>query len=170
MSDFFNALALLIIASLTLSAFFTALGTLFPKRTAKTRTVAEIMPGRATLVGFVNFLFFGAAGLALLTLADRISQGFVKIIFLVPALVFLAALIIGLCFGLTGIVRLVGARVAPQQGEVARIIAGTLTLGWGSALPFVGWFLLLPYIGWLGLGAFIISFFYREHPSTPDAV
>jgi hypothetical protein len=26
----------------------------------------------------------------------------------------------------------------------------------------VGWFLLLPYAAWLGLGAFIISFVYRE--------
>lgn len=170
MKDFFNLLAILALASLSLSAFFSALNLLFPRRTAKTRTVAEAMPGRATLVGFINFLFFGAAGLALITLADRVGNGLLKAIFILPALVFLALLLISLCFGLAGMTLLIGARLAPHRSEVVRVIAGTLTLGWGSALPFVGWFLLLPYIGWLGLGAFIIGFFYRERATTPNAL
>ena len=170
MNDFFNLLAILIIISLSLSAFFTVINLLFPQRTAKTRTVAEAMPGRATLVGFINFLFFGAAGLALITLADRVGNGLLKIIFTLPALVFLATLFISLGFGLAGMTLLVGARLAPHRSDVVRVIAGTLTLSWGSALPIVGWFLLLPYIGWLGLGAFIIGFFYRERPPTSDAL
>lgn len=168
MNDFFNLLAILIIISLSLSAFFTALNLLFPHRTAKTRLVAEAMPGRATLVGFINFLFFGAAGLALITLADRVSNGLLKLVFSLPALVFLATLFVGLCFGLAGITLLVGVRLAPHRSAAAHILAGTLTLSWGSALPIVGWLLLLPYICWLGLGAFIIGLFYRERPPTSD--
>lgn len=168
MNDFFNLLAILILISLSLSAFFTALNVLFPHRTAKTRLVAEAMPGRATLVGFINFLFFGAAGLVLITLADQVSNGLLKIIFTLPALVFLATLFVGLCFGLAGIALMVGARLAPHRGAAARVLAGTLILSWGSILPIVGWFLLLPYISWLGLGAFIIGLFYRERPPTPD--
>ncbi len=170
MRDFFNLLAILIIASVSLSAFFTVLSALFPKRTAKTRTVADLMPGRAALVGFVNFLFFGAAGLTLLTLANRVDNGLLKIILTLPALICLALLFIGLSFGLTGVAQLAGARIAPTRSDIARVIVGTLALGWGSALPIVGWFLLLPYIGWLGLGAFIIGFFYRERPPTTDAL
>lgn len=162
MNDFFNALALLLIASVSLSAFFTALSALFPKRTTETRAVADVMPGRAVLVGLVNFLFFGAAGLALLILADRVSNGALKIIFALPALVFLTTLFVGLSFGLASVAQLAGARLAPTRSEMTRIIIGTLALGWGSALPIVGWFVLLPYISWLGLGAFIIGFFYRE--------
>lgn len=169
MNDFFNLLALVLMASLGLSAFFTALSALFPKRTRQTSKVADLMPGRATLVGFVNFLFFGAAGLILLTLADRMSNGLLKLIFLLPALLFVATLFIGLCFGLAGVALLAGARLAPLRGDVARTVVGTLVLGWGSALPVVGWFLLWPYIGWLGLGAFIIGFFYREPLPISDA-
>lgn len=170
MRDFLNLLAMLFIGSLSLSAFFTALHLLFPYRTAKTRTVAEAMPGRAALAGFINFLFFGAAGLTFITLADRVGNGLLKIIFILPALLVLAALVIGLSFGLAGVALLVGARLMPHRSEAARVMVGTVTLGWGSVLPIVGWFLLLPYISWLGLGAFIISFFYREHPPTSDAV
>jgi hypothetical protein len=170
MNDFINLLALLFLGSLSLTALFTALSVLFPKRTGQTSKVADLMPGRATLVGLVNFLFFGAAGLTLLTLAERVGNGLLKIIFLLPALVFLVVLFISLCFGLAGVALLVGQRLAPQRGEVAQVMAGTLVVGWGSALPFVGWFLLLPYIGWLGLGAFIIAFFYRERPPASDIV
>jgi hypothetical protein len=168
MRDFPNLLGLLLIGSLSLSAFFTALSVLFPKRAVKTRTVADLMPGRATLVGLVNFLFFGAAGLILLTIANQVSNGVLKIIFTVPALVCLALLFGGLSFGLAGVAQLAGARLAPGRSDVTCAFVGSLALGWGSVLPIVGWFLLLPYIGWLGLGAFIIGFFYRERPPTME--
>lgn len=170
MNDFFNLVALVTLASLSLSAFFTALSALFPRRTAQTRSVADLMPGRAALVGFINFLFFGVAGLILLTLADRVNNGVLKIILTLPALVFLAALFVGLSFGLTGVAQLAGVRLAPTRSDPLRVMVGALALGWGSALPVVGWFVLLPYIGWLGLGAFIIGFFYREPPSTSNTL
>ncbi len=162
MRDFLNLLVALILGSLGLSAFFVALSVLFPRRIAKTRAVADAVPGRAALVGLVNFLFFGVIAVALSGISDQLGNDLLRVLLIIPALVCAALLSVGLTFGLAGVVQLVGQRLSPQDHELKRMVAGTLVLGWACALPFVGWFGLLPYAGLLGLGAFIVSFFYRE--------
>jgi len=157
MSENTRPLFFFILVAISLVAFFVVLIALFPQRLAKTSAIADAMPGRAFLVGLVNFLFFGALAVALLALNDRVGHG----VLVIPALFFLTPLTMGLSFGLGGITQLLGRRLAPQKTELQRTIWGALTLGFACLLPFVGWFGLLPYTGLLGLGAFIISFFYR---------
>jgi hypothetical protein len=151
---------------LTSSALFVVLTALFPRRVAKTKTVADLMPGRAFAVGLVNFLFFGAITFILFTLVGQVGNDLLRVILALPALFFLSALSLGVSFGLAGVVGLVGERLAASQTEMRRTIWGTLALSLGSSLPFVGWFGLLPYAGLLGLGAFIISFFFRERATS----
>ncbi len=157
MSEILRPLLFFIVITISLVAFFIVLKALFPQRIAKTSAVADAMPGRAFLVGLVNFLFFGALAIILLALNDKFGKG----LLVIPALFFLTPLTIGLSFGLGGITQLLGQRLAPQKTELQRTIWGTLVLGFACLLPIVGWFGLLPYTALLGLGAFIISFFYR---------
>ena len=164
MTDIVRGLWVVALGSASLSALLVTLGALFPGRTAKARAVAEAMPGRSTLIGLINFLFFGAAGFVLFTLANNVSNGLLKVILILPALVCVAALSIGLSLGLAGVAQMVGARLWPQRPEWLRSLAAAIFLTWASAVPLVGWFLLLPYLLWLGLGAFIIGFVYREKP------
>ncbi len=153
---------ILILLYIGLVAYVTCLRLLFPRRIAKTRAVADALPGRALAVGAVNFLFFGALTFVLFTVANRLTNEVVKTLLVIPALFFLGLLGIGVSFGLTGVIEMLGERLAPAQTAFRRTLWGALTLGLGASLPFVGWFLLLPYAGLLGLGAFIVGFFWRE--------
>jgi hypothetical protein len=77
-----------------------------------------------------------------------------------PGTITLSLLVIGLIFGFTGLVQLIGERLAPAQGASLRTVAGALALSLASATPLVGWFALLPYAAVVGLGAFVLSFLY----------
>jgi hypothetical protein len=162
MEEILRIVIILIAFNIGLVAFFLTLRTLFPKRVAKTRNVAELMPGRSFAAGLVNYLFFGTLGFILISVADRIENGFGKALVTLPGLFLLTVLSIGLSFGLGGMVELIGERLAPAQTAFRRTLWGTLALSLGSAVPFVGWFLLLPYAGLVGLGAFIVGFVWKE--------
>lgn len=169
MNELIRLLALLIFGNLSLVAFFVVVSALFPRRVGGTRAVADAMPGRAFAVGMVNALFFGAIILVLLAIMSQVSRDgqLLNVLVGLPALFISVAMGAGVSFGLAGVVQLVGERLAPAHNEVRRTVWGALALGLGCALPFVGWFGLLPYASLLGLGAFIISFFYRERSTPP---
>jgi hypothetical protein len=164
--ELLNLVLALILLSIGLVAFFLALRVLFPRRIARTRMVAELMPGRALAVGVVNGLFFGILAFILLSIANNLGD-FGRIVLTLPALLFIGLLSLGLSFGLGGMAELVGERLAPAQTAFRRTLWGTLALTIGSAVPFVGWFLLLPYAALVGLGAFIVGFFWREQVQPP---
>lgn len=151
---------LILMLTAALSGFFLVAEALFPARVEKTRSAAQCIPGRSLMVGAVNFLFFGVIALVLFSISDNAS-GLVRAIAMLPALFLAGILLIGLSFGLTGIVQLIGERILPEQSAWKRILWSTLALCLGSAIPVAGWFLLLPYIGLTGLGAFILSFFSK---------
>jgi hypothetical protein len=155
--------ALLVFGSLTLTAFFVVLVALFPRRLARTRAVAEAMPGRSMLVGAINLIFFSAVVIALVAL----NQWTGARLFVLPALAVLAVLLVAATFGLGGVVQLVGERLLPQSSGMRRTVLGTLTLGWACALPFLGWFGLLPLVVAFGLGAFILSLFSQTGHAVP---
>jgi hypothetical protein len=150
----------LVFGNLFLIAFILSLGALFPGRLAQTRLVADLMPGRAFTIGLVNALFFTAIALTVSGLADWSGVELLRL----PALLVVSALGLGLSFGLAAVALLVGERLRPGAEAVRRAAWGALALSLGSSLPFVGWFALLPYAACLGLGALIISFFYRARP------
>jgi hypothetical protein len=151
-----------------LVALFITLRALFPHRLARAQTVADRMPGRALLVGLVNFLFFSALTLAFVALSQLTKVALLGL----PGVFFLALLAIGLSLGLASVAQLVGQRVATARTELMQTVLGTLTLSFACLMPFIGWFILLPYAGFLGMGAFVVGLFYRERPApevTPNA-
>lgn len=163
MNDLLRLALGLMAGTLLLVPLYLTLSALFPRRLARARAAAEQMPGRASLVGLINLLFFTAVGLALSGLADLVRNELPRL----PALLVLGALALAVTIGLAAVAELVGARLWPTVSAPRRLAAGTLALGLGSAFPVVGWFGLLPYAACLGLGAFILSFFLRERPAAP---
>lgn len=166
MNDLIPTLVLPVVLVLFLVPFFIVLLALFPQRIAKTQASIERMPGRSFTVGLVNFLFFFAIVLVLFSLADK-TDGLLKAILTVPAVIVAAVLAGSLSLGLAAMANLVGERVSPSQPAWRRTLWGTLLLGVACAVPFVGWFLLLPYAGWAGMGALILGFFQPARPSLP---
>lgn len=150
----------IVILTLNLIPFFLVLTALFPARIAKTLEIANRTPGRAFVIGLVNFIFFLVIALTLFTLAEKVD-GLLKAILIFPAVVIAAILSLALAFGLGSIANLIGERLAPAQPAWKRTLWGTLLLGLGGAVPLLGWFLLLPYAAWVGMGAFLLGFFQK---------
>lgn len=166
MAEIFQIVVLTIASLFSLAAFFAVLQALFPDRLVRTQELAASTPGRSTLIGLVNFIFFSALGLAFTALADRVGNEILRL----PTLLILAGLVIGLSFGLAAIAALLAERLVPQSAGWKRSAWGATLLGLACALPFAGWFALLPYTSLLGLGAFIASFFRQpaEAPLTEE--
>ncbi len=164
MNELLNAVLVFLLLTLLLIPFFIVVGTLFPKRVAKTESILRLMPGRALAVGLVNFVFFVAVGMVFLIIAEKTSD-LLKLILTLPALVIFTVLAITLSFGLTGMVNLIGERIALGQSDWRRTLWGTLLLGIACAVPLLGWFLLLPYVTCAGIGAFITSIFQPDRPT-----
>ena len=141
-----------------LIAFFLVFKALFPARVESTRYHADQMTGRSFVIGLVNFVFFFAVALAFFALGNAVGVQFFHVI----ALFVLIFPVIGIVFGLAGIVELLGERLAPESTGLRRTGLAVLALSLACALPFVGWFGLFPYAGLLGMGAFIISLFQRR--------
>jgi hypothetical protein len=121
----------------------------------RTWQAAEGMPGRSCLIGLVNLLFGGALILGSIALAQATGVQ----IFLFLALILLCLLVLGIIFGLAGVVQLTGLRLFPTHAPLRRSALSTLVVYLACLTPYVGWFGLLVYIGLLGLGAFLIGLF-----------
>ncbi len=154
MSDLAIMILALLAIGFCLMALFPVLSALFPDRVQRTRQAAAAMPVRSFLLGMVNFLFFGALALLFLALSENIHG-----IFAFPAFLFLTLLAIGISFGMSGVVRLAGARLFADRSALQQAVFGTLGIYLACLTPLIGWFGLLPYTSWLGMGAFILSFF-----------
>lgn len=158
MDDVIRLLVVLVAGNALLVPFIVCLAAFFPRRLARARALADAMPGRAFVIGLVNFVFFGALGLGVSALADALSFELIRL----PALAVLAVLGVAVSFGLAAVAQLLGERLQPEASPLRRLTWGTLALSLGSTFPLLGWLVLLPYAGLLGLGAFILSFFVRE--------
>lgn len=155
-----SLLITIIVLGLCLVALFAVLEVLFPRRVERTRQAADAMPGRAFLIGLVNFIFLAALVMGFSALGQNLGVP----LFFLPALIFLVLLSIGLVFGLAGVVELAGERLFPEREALQRTVWGTSALYLACLTPFVGWFGLLIYVGLLGLGAFVVGFFQRPRP------
>ena len=157
MNDIFNLAAATLLGSVLLTALFLVVGALFPRRVAYTHALADSARGRAFVIGLINFAFLAIVSFMFFVLADNLNLGILAF----PGTLVLALLILGLTFGLAGVVHLVGERLAPDQGPTTRALCGALALSLACATPFAGWFVLLPFVGITGLGAFILSYLQR---------
>jgi hypothetical protein len=153
----YNLLVVFLVLIVPLIAFFAMLQILFPSRIAKIQTAIEERPGRSFLLGLVNFAFFLAIGIGLFALSGKGANHFLAFI----TVVYMAALMIGVCFGLASVIQLIGGRLAAQDTDFKRSLWGSLALILASYLPFIGWFILFPYTGLLGFGGLVLSFFNR---------
>lgn len=136
-------------------ALFIVVKVLFPGIVERTRQAAEEAAGRSFGLGLVNGLFLGATMLALFALGESASIQLLNLL----GLLVLALLTLGVTFGLSGMVQLVGARLLPEGSELRRTILGAVALILACLTPFVGWFGLLPYVSLHGLGAFVVARF-----------
>lgn len=161
MTDILRIFFIVILLTITLAAYFLAVGALFANRVTKTQSIINQTSGRAFGLGLVNFLFFGLIAFVMLSLAEN-AGSFVKGVITIPALVILAFLAVLLSLGLTGMVNVLGERLFSDMPSPQRNIWSAVILCFACALPFVGWFLLLPYVGFVGIGAAILGFFQRS--------
>ena len=161
MTDILRLFFIIGLLTIGLVAYFLVIGALFASRVTQVQRIINQMPGRASGVGLVNFLFFGVIALILFSVAENTS-GVIRVILTIPALLIAALMTIILSFGLAGMVNIVGERILPEHSSLKRTVGGTVMLTFACALPFVGWFLLLPYTALLGFGAVILGFFQRD--------
>jgi hypothetical protein len=140
-----------------IAAFFAVLNVLFGGIVEKAAMAAEDTPGRAFMVGVVNIIFLGIISMGFIALSRAVGADFLQI----PSLVVGVFLVVCLVFGLAGMAKLVGARLASESGENFRIALGGLALTFACATPYVGWFGLLPYLMLRGVGGLILGVFSR---------
>jgi hypothetical protein len=154
MNQAFPILILIIVSGICLVAFFMTFHAFFTRILERTKLMAVERAGRSLLTGFVNALFLGAAGLALVAIGQTSPSA---AILLILAFLIGLALLLGILFGITAMVLLLKERLFPGQlGNRPFALAGvTATLA--CLTPYIGWFGLLPYIAFRGLGAFVIA-------------
>ncbi len=135
-------------------ALLTLLPFLLPGKTERSRQVIGATPGRAFIIGLVNFLFFGVIA-AILAQGGEVAG--LLAIFILLVLAALAAV------GLGGLVILLRGRIYPETSAGLRHMVWTaalLTLG--TLLPFVGWFIFAPILLLISLGAAIMVLVQRR--------
>jgi hypothetical protein len=150
-------LILLIFGSLCLVALFVVVNVLFQGFVSGIRLAAHETPGRALLVGLVNFVFLALLAMVLGRAAQNLGLQFLGLL----AMLFVVLLVIGVTFGLAGMVELVAERLVPDYTGWRRTAGGAAAMTLACITPYVGWFGLLPYVGLRGLGALILSLFAR---------
>ena len=155
MTEPLGILLVFLVVGACVLALFVVLAALFPSAVERARDSASSRPGRAFLLGLVNFVFVAAIIAILAGVAQR--TGFQAI--MVVALILLILLVIGLSFGMAGMAGLLGVRLFPAASPLKQQTLGALALTLACAAPYVGWFGLLPYIGMRGLGGFLLGWF-----------
>ena len=165
MSDILRFFFIVLFLTVCLAAYFLTAQSLFAARVAKTKAIIQSLPGRSFGIGLVNFSFFFVIAVILISISDKIENGFFKAVVMLPGLVLLAFLAIMLTFGLAAMAGHIGERLLPEAVWWKETLWGTVCLSLACALPFVGWYLLIPFIGLTGIGAFILGIFQREPKS-----
>ena len=168
MDQLFNLILLVAAGIVTVVALLAAINLLLPKPVEKVQKNLEGSLGRSTLLGLVNFLFFGAIFMLAIWLSER-SESVIAGIF-----VFLAGLIgIGIIvlavFGLVAFANLFGDRIGDAGSPFKTNLRGGLLLVLAGIAPYIGWFLFTPLVVWAGLGAAINALVRRrEKESSAD--
>lgn len=156
---------LAITGALTLVAFFLVMDVFFAPKLAEIKLAAGEQTGRALLIGLVNFLFFGALGVALVALAENFGIQFLAI----PALLIAILLAVGILFGLGAVSHLIGERLFPEAEPRRQKTWGAGVLILACLTPYAGWFGMLPFTALLGLGALIQVTFRRKRNALAEA-
>ena len=159
-----SIILLSLISLITLIAALIFTRGLFPRRVEKVQSALENHWKRSFWLGLVNTVLITIFVLGLGSLGNNVP------LFYIPTFAIYGIFLIGLLFGLTAFIQLLGGRLFPERTPVQRDIrAGAVFLLTGL-LPVVGWFLLFPYVVCLGIGAVVLALFSKNpSPEKSDS-
>jgi len=158
----FAVLILSTLSMITLIASFVFTRGLFPRKVALIQTALEDHWKRSFWLGLANTVFITILVLGLGAVGNNYR------IFFLPAFAIYGVFLIGLLFGLTAFIQLLGGRLFPDRTPVQRDIRAGTVLLLAGLLPAVGWFLLFPYVICLSIGAVVLTLF-RKNPEAAIA-
>jgi len=145
-----------ILALITLVASFIFIRGLFPVRVSKIQSTLENQWKRSFWLGLMNTILISIFVLGFGSLGNGSP------IFYIPAFAMYGAFLIGLLFGLSAFVQILGERLFQDLNPVKRDIKAGSVFLLTSLLPFVGWFLLFPYVISISVGAVVITLFQNR--------
>ena len=152
----FAVIFLSTLSLIALTASFVFTRGLFPHKVDLIQEALENHWKQSFWLGLVNTVFITILVLGLGSVGNNYR------VFYLPAFAIYGTFLIGLLFGLTAFIQLLGGRLFPDQTPVQRDIrAGAVFLLTGL-LPVVGWFLLFPYVICLGVGAVVLTLFRKK--------
>lgn len=154
----FAVLLLSILSLITLIASFVFTRGLFPREVDLIQAALENHWKRSFWIGLVNTVFITILVLGLGSLGNNFR------VFYIPAFAIYAVFLIGLLFGLTAFIQLLGGRLFPERTPMQRDIRAGVVVILTGLLPAVGWFLLFPYVIFLSIGAVVLTLFPKKTP------
>ena len=152
----FYIILLSILALITLAASFIFFRGLFPARVNKIQATLEENWKRSFWLGLLNTV------LITIFVVGFGSLGNGSPIFYIPAFALYGAFLIGLLFGLSAFVQILGERLFADLIPIKRDVRAGAIFLLTSLLPFVGWFLIFPYVISLSVGAVVITLFQNR--------
>ncbi len=144
----------------TLAALLVLLPALLPRRVARAQQIAQNSPGRAFVIGLVNFLFFGVL-IAIFAQGGDIGG-------LIAGTILLALLAVT-AVGLAAINQIVQGRLYPNNSGVKSGLKTAVLLIAAGLVPLLGWFVLTPILLLISLGAAIIAL-VRRKSTAPSGI
>jgi hypothetical protein len=167
MDQLINLILLIASGIVTVVALLAAINLLLPEPVQKVQLNLESSLGRSTLLGLVNFLFFGALIVLAAWLADKLGNVIAGVFVFLAGLIGLGVIVLAV-FGLVAFANLLGNRIGGEPGTPFKAnLHGGLLLVLAGIAPYVGWLIFTPLVVWAGLGAAIQAFIPRRSASVP---
>lgn len=157
-----SIILLSLLSLITLIAALIFIRGLFPYRVEKVQSALENHWKRSFWLGFVNTVLITILVLGLGSLGNNVP------IFYIPTFAIYGVFLIGLLFGLTAFIQLLGGRLFSERAPVERDICAGAVFLLSGLLPMVGWFLLFPYVVCLGVGAVVLAIFQNRRDKNQE--
>ncbi|MAT97080.1 MAG: hypothetical protein CL608_08060 [Anaerolineaceae bacterium] len=157
MAEGLQLIIIILFSGGTLAALLVLLPALLPGRVARAQQIVQKSPGRAFVIGLVNFLFFGV-------LIAIFAQG-ADLGGLIAGTILLALMMVT-AVGLAGINQIVQGRLYPNDGGVKVGLKTAVLLIAAGLVPLLGWFVLTPVLLLISLGAAIIALVRRKSTAS----
>lgn len=163
-----NLLIILIagLSLVTLVASLILMRGLFPSQVSRVRQTLETYWKRSFWIGLGNTVLITLIVMGLGSLAESSP------IFFILAFGIYGAFLVGLLYGLSALIRVLGERLFPEQTPAKQDIKAGAVFVLASLLPGAGWFILFPYGISLAVGAVMITLFHsidqREIPEKTE--
>jgi hypothetical protein len=165
MDQLINLILLVASGIVTVVALLGAINLILPASVQNVQLNLENSLGRSTLLGLVNFLFFGALMALAAWLANKLGNVIAGVFVFLAGLIGLGIIVLAV-FGLVAFANLLGSRIGGEPGTSFKAnLRGGLLLVLAGIAPYVGWFIFTPLVVWAGLGAAILAL-TRERKKT----